>query len=105
VVLRCPSTSRSIQKPFLSCTCLGPTLKILILGAGEMAHQLRELVALTEDPGSIPRVYIKVHSHPQLYFQEFWHAFLSFMVTTHTCCTYIHIHIHIHISKALIHMK
>lgn len=38
-------------------------VEIKILGAGEMTHWLRVLVALSEDLASIPHTHIVSHSH------------------------------------------
>lgn len=41
-------------------------------GAGELAWQLRALVAFAEDPSLIPRTYLTARSHLQFQSQELW---------------------------------
>lgn len=58
-----------------------------------MAQWLRTPVALSEDPGLVPSLYMVAYSY---LFQGILHPLLLSSGTSHACGTHAHMHTHTH---------
>lgn len=71
-------------------------------GTGEMAHQLRALTALEEEPGSVLCTYVMPHNHLQFQSQGIWCYLSASVGTRHSSrmSTFMQANTHIHKIKS-----
>lgn len=71
-----------------------------MVGAGELAQELKTIAALPEDPGLSLSIHVAPHSHLELQFQKIWFLLASMGIR------HAHgIHTYIHQDKTLIHIN